>query len=182
MICRHAPGGKGGSGCTALRPAGSVAASALRAGVPTEHRIPAATSNATGHRTIIGKPGFGFHPHDVGACLLGASGLPFLLRSAIVPVWSWGQAMDIEAEIHNLKRRVGDLEGAVNVLTGQISAIQPNIVALRDQSTESFNRVEGLIGRLVARVDTLNSQVWSLRDDLPELMNAALRESRTRND
>jgi predicted nucleic acid-binding Zn-ribbon protein len=90
--------------------------------------------------------------------------------------------MDIEAEIHNLKRRVGDLEGAVNVLTGQISAIQPNIVALRDQSTESFNRVEGLIGRLVARVDTLNSQVWSLRDDLPELMNAALRESRTRND
>ena len=85
-----------------------------------------------------------------------------------------GTRMDVETEITDLKRRVGDLEGAVNVLTGQMSKVHPELVALTETTGRRFDQVDGLVGRAVARLDTLNTQVWSLRDDLPHLMAEAL--------
>jgi hypothetical protein len=85
--------------------------------------------------------------------------------------------MDIHAEISELKRRVGDLEGAVSVLTGQLSRVHPDLVALQQQTTTSFNKVEGLMVRLVVRIDTMSSHVWSLRDDLPTLIADAITKS-----
>ena len=58
--------------------------------------------------------------------------------------------MDIEHEIRELKRRVGELEGAVNVVAGQV-------------------------GKVADRLDTLNTQLWSLRDDMPDLVTPAIR-------
>lgn len=88
--------------------------------------------------------------------------------------------MDVEFEIAELKRRVGDLEGAVNVLTGQMSKVHPELVALTDATGRRFDRLDGLIDRAVSRLDTLNTQVWSLREDLPSLVTQAV--SRTRAD
>jgi hypothetical protein len=82
--------------------------------------------------------------------------------------------MDIQAEISELKRRVGDLEGAVSVLTGQLSRVHPDLVALQQQTTASFNKVEGLMTRMVVRIDTMSSHAWSLRDDLPALIADAM--------
>jgi hypothetical protein len=82
--------------------------------------------------------------------------------------------MDIETEIQDLKRRVGDLEGAVNVLTGQLRDVHPNLVSLQSQTTQRFDTVEALMGRIVSRLDDVNLQVWSLRDDFPALVSAAL--------
>jgi hypothetical protein len=76
--------------------------------------------------------------------------------------------MDVQAEISELKRRVGDLEGAVSVLTGQLSRVHPKV---------SFDKVEGLMGRLVGRMDTMSVHVWSLRDDLPSLIAEALKKT-----
>ena len=86
--------------------------------------------------------------------------------------------MNIEHEINDLKRRVGDLEGAVNVLSGQLGKVHPDLMALSVATSGRFDRVEGLIGRAVDRLDTVNTQVWSLRDDLPHLVATALRQSR----
>ncbi len=86
--------------------------------------------------------------------------------------------MDVEHEIAELKRRVGDLEGAVNVLSGQMSKVHPNLVALTDTTGRRFDQLDGLIGRAVARLDTLNTQVWSLRDDLPNLVIQAMTQTR----
>ena len=58
-------------------------------------------------------------------------------------------AMDIEADVKDLRRQVGDLEGAIGALSGQV-------------------------GQIVARLDTLNTQVWSLRDDLPLIVQSAV--------
>ena len=86
--------------------------------------------------------------------------------------------MNIEREIDDLKRRVGDLEGAVNVLTGRLVKVHPELMALSRTTSSRFDGVEALISRAVDRLDTVNTQVWSLRDDLPHLVAAALREAR----
>jgi hypothetical protein len=91
------------------------------------------------------------------------------------------QAMDIETEIQDLKRRVGDLEGAVNVLTGQLRDIHPNLVTLQSQTTQRFDTVESLMGRIVSRLDDVNLQVWSLRDDFPVLVSEALDQAQRKD-
>lgn len=82
--------------------------------------------------------------------------------------------MDVEAEIDDLKRRVGDLEGAVNVLTGQFGKIHPEMLAIKRELADGFQRMTAATASVLARVDTLNTQVWSLRDDLPMMLNEAI--------
>lgn len=83
--------------------------------------------------------------------------------------------MDLESEINELKRRVVDLEGAVNVLSGKVGNVHPELVALATASSGSFDRVEAMVGKVASRLDLLNTQLWSLRDDMPELVATALR-------
>ena len=64
--------------------------------------------------------------------------------------------MDVESEIKELKQRVGDLEGAVNVLGGQIGKVNPNLAALALKSTGRFNRVEELVGKVAGRLDLMS--------------------------
>lgn len=89
--------------------------------------------------------------------------------------------MDFESEIKELKQRVGDLEGAVNVLGGQIGKVNPNLVALGVETAGRFNRVEELVGKVAGRLDLMATQLWSLRDDLPEVVAEALKRGERRN-
>lgn len=84
--------------------------------------------------------------------------------------------MDIEAELRHLKRRVDDLEGVVNDLTGQFRAIHPELMALKSETARRFDVADGQMVRIVNRLDSVNTQVWSLRDDLPLLFRRALDE------
>ena len=85
--------------------------------------------------------------------------------------------MDFECEIRDLKRRVGDLEGALNVLTGQLGKIHPDIVLLGETTLQRFDEVFLTMDRMIHRLDTMNTQVWSLRDDMPSLLADAIRLS-----
>ncbi|MGE0628209.1 MAG: hypothetical protein AB7O43_10325 [Hyphomicrobiaceae bacterium] len=88
--------------------------------------------------------------------------------------------MEFEDEIRNLKRRVDDLEGAVSVLTGQIGRVHPELVTLTETTAQRFDRIEGLVAKVASSLETVNTQVWSLRDDLPSLVLDAIRKSKTR--
>lgn len=101
---------------------------------------------------------------------------------------SWPD-MDIEAEIRDLKKRVDDLEGAFSVLTGQLRTVSPGLTDLGKETRDRFDRVEstlrGLdaqIGSVGTRMNGLELQVWSLRDDLPALIGAAVRSGLKRSD
>lgn len=89
--------------------------------------------------------------------------------------------MDFESEIKDLKRRVGDLEGAVNVLAGKIGSVHPELVSLGARTAGRFDGIEKSMGKLTKQLEDVNTQVWSLRDDFPELvgnaMKAALRNT-----
>jgi hypothetical protein len=82
--------------------------------------------------------------------------------------------MDVRAEIDDLKRRVGDLEGAVNVLSGRFAQVHPELLAFQRQNGAGFDRLGTSLDRLVARLDSVNTQIWSLRDDLPEIVKSVL--------
>lgn len=85
--------------------------------------------------------------------------------------------MDYESEINDLKRRVGDLEGAISVITGQLRLVHPELLTLKRQTSERFDAVDTAMSRMVGRLDTMNTQVWSLRDDLPTIVGEAVRKS-----
>lgn len=85
--------------------------------------------------------------------------------------------MDIEAELLQLKRRVDDLEGAINVLTEQVRAVHPEVLALKNEAIRRFDAADGQMDRVLKRLDTVNAQVWSLRDDLPVLLRKALADN-----
>ena len=85
--------------------------------------------------------------------------------------------MDLEAEVLQLRRRVDDHEGAVNVLAGQVQATRPELVALKTEAMRRFDAADGQMGRIVQRLDMINTQVWRLRDDLPALLRKALSET-----
>jgi len=82
--------------------------------------------------------------------------------------------MDFEAELKHLKQRMDDLEGVVNALAGQFRAIHPELVELKNETSRRFDAADGLMARIVNRLDTVNTQVWSLRDDLPMLFRRAM--------
>ena len=82
--------------------------------------------------------------------------------------------MDFELEIRELQRRVGDLEGAVSVLAGQIGSVGPRLAALQEKEEAHFATLSRSLGDVMRGLDTMNTQIWSLRDDLPLLVRQAL--------
>lgn len=93
--------------------------------------------------------------------------------------------MDVESEIRELKRRVEDLEGAFGVLTRQVRNVHPDLIHFRAESRESFAQFSAVLLRLDTRLDDVLSrmgkvelQVWSMRDDLPELVRMAVTGAR----
>ncbi|MEQ1697669.1 MAG: hypothetical protein ABL901_17680 [Hyphomicrobiaceae bacterium] len=90
--------------------------------------------------------------------------------------------MDVEAEIGDLKRRICDLEETVNGMTKDLACVGPELVALRDAMLKRFDLNMATMDRLVNRLDFMNTQVWSLRDDMPTLMADALAATRKRLD
>ncbi|MEZ5816659.1 MAG: hypothetical protein R3D44_06230 [Hyphomicrobiaceae bacterium] len=84
--------------------------------------------------------------------------------------------MNLEAELLHLKRRVEDLEGVVNTLAAQFRAVHAELIALKSETARRFDEADGQMNRIVSRLDTANSQVWSLRDDLPSIFRRALED------
>jgi hypothetical protein len=83
-----------------------------------------------------------------------------------------------ELELQDLRRRIGKLEGALDILSSQLGAMTPGIDRLGTTTRTRFDTLDATLHRVVGRLDTMNTQVWSLRDDLPDLLATALRKSR----
>ena len=90
--------------------------------------------------------------------------------------------MDEDTEIGHLKRRLTDLEGTVKVLTGQLGNRHLELVGLVETTIKGLELVSTTMDRLTGRLDSINTQIWSLRDDMPVLIADSLAMTRKRLD
>jgi hypothetical protein len=100
-------------------------------------------------------------------------------------------AMDVEAEIRDLKRRVSEPEGSFGFLTRQIKGVHKDLLTFQARTEQRFDgidgrfdRVNGRLGGVEGRLDRVESEVRGLRKDMPgivgDAMRAALRRGKSR--
>ena len=92
-------------------------------------------------------------------------------------------AMDVEAEIRDLKRRVGELEGSFGFLTQQIKGVHKDLLAFQaitkhrfDKVEGRLDKVEGRLGGVEGRLDRVEKGVRTLREDMPAIVGSAVRD------
>jgi hypothetical protein len=78
-------------------------------------------------------------------------------------------AMNVEAEIRDLKRRVGELEGSFGFLTDQVKSVHRDLLAFQAK-TEQFQ------ARTEQRFDRVEKSVKDLRQDMPGIVGSTMRE------
>ena len=78
-------------------------------------------------------------------------------------------AMDVEAEIRELKRRVSELEGSFGFLTRQIQGVHKDLLSFEEKTDKKLREHD-------TRFDGLEQDVRGLRTDMPKIVGDTMRE------
>ena len=91
--------------------------------------------------------------------------------------------MNVEAEIRDLKRRVGELEGSSEFLTQQVKGVHRDLLGFQAKTEQRFDQVDGRLDKVDGRLDKVESRldlveksVRDLRHDMPGIVSSAMRE------
>jgi predicted nuclease with TOPRIM domain len=82
-------------------------------------------------------------------------------------------AMNVEAEIRDLKRRVGELEGSFGFLTRQIQNVHKELLTFEEKTEQRFDRLESKVDALDRKIDT---KIDGLANSLPGIISDTMRE------
>ena len=92
--------------------------------------------------------------------------------------------MDVESEIRDLKRRVGELEGSFSFLTGQVRDVHRSLLSFQEETNSRFDRVDARFDRVDERFDRVETDLGAvkddvrhLREDLPGIVGGAVRDA-----
>jgi tetrahydromethanopterin S-methyltransferase subunit G len=85
-------------------------------------------------------------------------------------------AMDVEAEIRDLKHRVSEIEGSFGFLTQQIKSVHKDLLAFQAITEQGFDKVGGRLDKVDGRVDRLEKGVRTLREDMPGIVASTMRD------
>ncbi len=95
-------------------------------------------------------------------------------------------AMDVEAEIRDLKRRVGELEGSFGFLTRQVQGVHRDLLAFEEKTERKLREHDGRFDRVDAKIDALDrkidAKVDGLARALPGIVVEAVREANKERD
>jgi flagellar capping protein FliD len=91
-------------------------------------------------------------------------------------------AMNVEAEIRDLKRRVGEIEGSFGFLTQQLKSVHKDLLTFQakteqrfDEVDQKFAAVDARFDKVDGRLDRLDTGLRKLRDDMPGIVGDAVR-------
>jgi uncharacterized protein YoxC len=84
--------------------------------------------------------------------------------------------MDVEAEIRDLKRRVGEIEGSFGFLTEQVKGVHKAVLAFQARTEQRFDQVDGKLDKIDGRLDRVESGLKGLRTDMPKIVGETMRE------
>jgi predicted nuclease with TOPRIM domain len=82
-------------------------------------------------------------------------------------------AMNVEAEIRDLKRRVSEIEGSFGFLTQQIQNVHKELLTFEEKTEQRFDRLESKVDALDRKIDT---KIDGLAKSLPGIISDTMRE------
>jgi uncharacterized coiled-coil DUF342 family protein len=82
-------------------------------------------------------------------------------------------AMNVEAEIRDLKRRVSEIEGSFGFLTQQIQNVHKELLTFEEKTEQRFDRLESKVDALDRKIDT---KIDGLAKSLPGIISNTMRE------
>jgi hypothetical protein len=89
-------------------------------------------------------------------------------------------AMNVEAEIRDLKRRVGELEGSFGFLTQQIQNVHKELLTFEEKTEQRFDRLESKVDGLDRKIDgvdrKIDTKIDGLTKALPGIISDTMRE------
>jgi predicted nucleic acid-binding Zn-ribbon protein len=89
-------------------------------------------------------------------------------------------AMNVEAEIRDLKRRVSEIEGSFGFLTEQVKTVHKDLLAFQEQTEQRFDKVDGRLDRLESKIDSvdrkIDTKIDGLTKSLPGIIGDTMRE------
>ncbi len=68
-------------------------------------------------------------------------------------------AMDVEAEIRDLKRRVSEIEGSFGFLTGQVKGVHTDLLRFEEKTDRKFREHDTRFDRVDARLDSIERKI-----------------------
>ncbi len=83
-------------------------------------------------------------------------------------------SMNVEAEIRDLKRRVGELEGSFGFLTRQVQNVHKDLLAFEEKTEQRFNTVDQRFDRLENKIDGLDRKIDAKVDGLAKSLPAVI--------
>jgi archaellum component FlaC len=102
----------------------------------------------------------------------------------------FAMAMNVEAEIRDLKRRVSELEGPFGFLTNQVKGVHRDLLGFQEKTEQRFdridgrfeqvdgrlNKVDGRLDRAEGRLGHIEKGIKDLRHDMPGIVGDTMRE------
>lgn len=81
-------------------------------------------------------------------------------------------AMNVEAEIRELQRRVSEIEGSFAFLTRQVQGVHKDLLSFEARTEERFKSVSDRFDRLDNKVDALDRKLDAKLDGLDRKIDA----------
>ena len=86
-------------------------------------------------------------------------------------------AMNVEAEIRDLKRRVSEIEGSFGFLSEQVKGVHKDLLAFEARTEQRFNKVDERFDRLESKIDGLDRKIDTKVDGLTKSLPGIVREA-----
>jgi hypothetical protein len=86
-------------------------------------------------------------------------------------------SMNVEAEIRDLKRRVGEIEGSFGFPTQQVQSVHKDLLSFEEKTDSKLKDHDGRFDRVEAKIDGVNRKIDTRIDGLTKSLPGIVRDA-----